>query len=105
MKLFLVAAGTLIQIHAPFGKIGSNCSVDSNGFTYTDIAPWKPYTTKEDKTYDLEQIWDAVRVYNAERRGDHIPMWIEHNVKEFGKVIIEVDGKFAMVDQNKITVL
>lgn len=48
--MFKLSAGTQIQVFAPFGEAGATLSAHTQGdISYVDTAPWKPYTTKEDK--------------------------------------------------------
>ena len=79
--MFLVKAGTVIQIEAP----------KSVNYFYT--VGWVPYTTKEDKIYDKEEVWDMVGVMNDR---DDIPQWARHNIEEHGNVVIYRAGKYAM---------
>ena len=51
--MFLVKAGTTIQIQTP------------NSDTHFYWSGWMPYTTKEDKLYDKHEVWDAVSVHNS----------------------------------------
>ena len=88
--MFLVKAGTVIQIEAPKSQI----------FWHT--SGWVPYTTKEDKLYDSEEVWDAVGVHNGR---DDIPYWAERNITEHGYVVIKRAGKYAMVGPGKIEYL
>ena len=62
----------------------------------------KPYTTREDKTYDKHEVWDAIAVYN---RREDVPAWAARNITEHGKVILTVAGKFAMVRPQDIEFL
>ncbi len=100
--MFLVKAGTVIQIFAPFGKFGSKNTAVKDGFTLTDTAPWKPYTTKEDKLYDKHEVWDAVAVYNGR---EDIPEWARRNIVEHGKTVIRRGKHFALVPRDAIKFL
>lgn len=80
--MFLVKAGTVIQIEYPKSQ---------TRFTWCN---WRPYTTKEDKLYDKEEVWDMVAVLND--HGD-VPPWAERNITEHGYVVIKRAGKYAMV--------
>ena len=80
--MFLVKAGTVIQIEVPASEF------------FWHSTGWRPYTTKEDKLYDKEEVWDMVAVLND--RGD-VPPWAERNITEHGYVVIKRDGKYAMV--------
>jgi hypothetical protein len=79
--MFLVKAGTVIQIEAPKSQ------------THWHTSGWVPYTTKEDKLYDKEEVWDLVSVHND--CGD-VPPWAERNILD-GYVVIKRAGKYAMV--------
>lgn len=88
--MFLVKAGTVIQIQAP------------KSMTHFNWGGWIPYTTKEAKLYDKEEVWDIVAV--MQDRGD-VPPWAERNITEHNKVVIQRDGKYAMVRTNDIEFL
>ena len=88
--MFLVKAGTVIQIKAP------------KSMTHFNWGGWIPYTTKEDKLYDKEEVWDAVAVYNGR---EDIPPWAERNILEHGYTILKRAGKFAMVPSNQVEFL
>lgn len=88
--MFLVKEGTTILIQAP---------KSTNHFNWF---PWRPYTTKQDKFYDKHEVWDSVTVYND--RGD-VPEWARHNIITCGKVVIQRDGKFALVNARDIEFL
>tara|TARA_R110000868_G_scaffold90057_8_gene250228 strand:+ start:3646 stop:3918 length:273 start_codon:yes stop_codon:yes gene_type:complete len=81
--MFLVKAGTSIQVEIPKSKRW-----------YHNWLSWKPYTTKEDKLYDKEEVWDAVTVHNGMIE---IPEWARRNIVEHGYAILNRAGKFAMV--------
>jgi hypothetical protein len=85
--MFLVKAGTVIQIQ------------DQNHFNWVG---WKPYTTKEDKLYDKEEVWDLVAVDNGR---DDIPEWARRNIVEHKKVVISREGAYAMVKPKDIKYL
>ena len=87
--MFLVKAGTVIQIEAPKSK------------THHYWSGWIPYTTKEDRLYDKEDVWDAVAMHN----GRDIPDWAVRNITEHHKVIIQAAGKHALVNPKDITYL
>jgi len=91
--MFRILAGTMILIQAPHGKFMGPQTVVSGHWSLTDTAPWKPYVTKEDKLYDKHEVWDAIGVHNER---DDIPNWARHNILEHNKVILNVDGKYAM---------
>ena len=80
--MFLVKAGAVIQIEIPKSK------------THFSWVNWKPYTTKEDKLYDKEEVWDRVAVHNGR---DDVPAWAERNITEHGYNVIKRAGKYAMV--------
>ena len=88
--MFLVKAGTVIQVEVP---------KSTNHFYW---GGWRPYVTKEDKIYDKHEVWDAVAVYNER---DDVPEWARRNIVEFGKVVIKRAGKYALVPQNAIEFL
>jgi hypothetical protein len=46
--MFLVKAGTVIQVQTP------------KSVTHHYWSGWMPYTTSEDKLYDKNEVWDAV---------------------------------------------
>ena len=89
--MFLVKAGTVIQIEKPKAPARSSC---------WDTAPWRPYTTKVDQLYDKEEVWDAVNVYNDD--AGEIPEWARRNIREHKYTILMRDGKYAMVPAGKI---
>lgn len=88
--MFLVKANTVIQVEVP--KTARHFYWDG----------WFPYTTKEDKIYDKQEVWDAISVYNGR---DEIPEWARRNIVEFNKVILKRDGKYAMVNPKDIEYL
>ena len=88
--MFLVKAGTVIQIQTP------------KSMTHFNWGGWIPYTTKEDKLYDKDEVWDKVAVLNE--RGD-VPAWAERNIQEHGYTVLKRDGKYAMVPAGKIEYL
>ena len=88
--MFLVKAGTVIQISAP------------KSMTHFNWGGWIAYTTKEDKLYDTHEVWDAVAVHNER---DDVPEWARRNITDFGNVVIQRDGKFAMVKPSQIEFL
>jgi hypothetical protein len=88
--MFLVKAGTVIQVQAP------------KSTTHWNTVGWVPYTTKEDKLYDTHEVWDAVAVHNDR---EDVPMWARCNITDFGNVVIQRDGKFAMVKPAQIEYL
>ena len=83
--MFLVKAGTVIQIQAP------------KTANHWNTVGWIPYTTKEDRLYDTDDVWDAVAVHNGR---DDIPMWAIRNITEHGNTVIRRAGKYAMVRPN-----
>lgn len=86
--MFLIKAGTVIQVETPKSE-------------YWYWSGWRPYTTKEDKLYEKEEVWDLAAVYN----GREIPLWAEVNIQEHNKVVIQRDGKFALVNPTDIQYL
>lgn len=97
--MFKLSAGTQIQVFAPFGEAGAILSAHTQGdISYVDTAPWKPYTTKEDKLYDKEQVWDAVALHNPHR---NIPTWARFNIEKGYSILKEVKNSkvfFALVN-------
>ena len=89
--MFLVKAGTVIQVQAP---------TSVNHFNWG--GNWVPYETKEDKIYDKEEVWDKVAVYNDR---EDVPEWARRNITEFNKVIIRRNGKHALVNYKDIEYL
>lgn len=87
--MFLIKAGTVIQIEVPKSEGWFNWS------------GWKPYTTKEDKLYDKHEVWDLVAVHN----GREIPLWAVRNITEHNKIVIKRAGKFALVNPSDIEFL
>lgn len=85
--MFLVKAGTVIQVQAP----KSNTNFYWSG--------WMPYTTKEDKIYDKEEVWDAVAVHNDR---EDVPEWARRNITEFNKIILNRKGKYAMINPKDV---
>jgi hypothetical protein len=88
--MFLVKAGTVIQVEVP--KSIRNFCWDG----------WRPYTTKEDKIYDKAEVWDAVAVHNGR---EDVPEWARRNITEHGNVVIKRAGKFAMCKPAQIEFL
>lgn len=88
--MFLVKAGTVIQIQAP------------KSMTHYNWGGWIPYTTKEDKLYDKEEVWDLIAVYQD--RGD-VPPWAERNIMEHGYTVLKRAGKYAMVPSKQVEFL
>ena len=88
--MFLVKAGTVIQVQTP------------KSMTHFNWASWIPYTTKEDRLYDKEDVWDLVTVLNEEQV---IPEWARNNIIEFSKVVIRRSGKYALVNPKDIEYL
>jgi hypothetical protein len=88
--MFLIKAGTVIQVEIPKSERG-----------YFNWTGWRPYTTKEDKLYDKEEVWDSVALYN----GREIPAWAVRNIQEFGQVVICKNGKYALVQPKHIEYL
>lgn len=87
--MFLIKAGTFIQIQVP---------KSIRSFCWTG---WRAYETKEDKLYDKEEVWDYVALHN----GRDIPAWAVRNIEEFGKVVICKAGQYALVNPADITYL
>ena len=85
--MFLVKAGTVVQINAP------------KSMTHFNWGGWIPYTTKEDKIYDKHEVWDAVAVHNGRQ---DVPEWAQRNITESNKVVIQRNGKYALVNPNDI---
>ena len=101
--MFKIKAGTKIQVFMPFGSIkNTKSTVVKDGVAYTDTAPWKGYTTKEDKIYDKHEVIDYVAYHNG--RGD-IPEWAAFNLTHFNKTIVVRNGKYAMLDPTDIEYL
>ena len=88
--MFLIKAGTVIQIEAP------------KSATYFNTVGWVPYTTKKDKIYGKEEVWDIVAIHND---GWDTPAWIVRNVTEHGYVVIKRAGKYAMCKPSQIEYL
>jgi CRISPR/Cas system-associated endonuclease Cas3-HD len=88
--MFLVKAGTAIQVQTP------------KSVTHHYWSGWMPYTTSEDKLYDKHEVWDAVAVYNGR---EDVPDWARRNVVEFNKVVIQRAGKYALVNPQDIEFL
>ena len=88
--MFLFKAGTVIQIEVPASEF------------FWHSTGWRPYTTKEDKLYDKDEVWDKVAVLNE--RGD-VPAWAERNIMEHGYTVLMRAGKLAMVPAGKIEYL
>lgn len=87
--MFLIPANTVIQIEA------------KKSLNHWNTVGWVPYTTKEDKLYDKEEVWDSVAVHN----GREMPFWALHNITEHNKVVVSRAGKFAMVKPGDIQYL
>ena len=79
--MFLVKAGTVIQVSPP------------KSTSHFNTVGWVPYTTKEDRLYDKEDVWDRVALHN----GREVPMWAERNITEHNKVVIQSKGRYALV--------
>lgn len=88
--MFLVKAGTVIQVQTP------------KSMTHFSWSGWMPYETKEDKIYDKEEVWDAITVHNGHV---NVPDWAKRNIIEFNKVIVKRSGKYAMVNCKDIEFL
>jgi len=88
--MFLVKAGTVIQIKTP------------KSMTHFNWGGWIPYTTKEDKLYDKEEVWDAVAVYNGR---EDIPEWARHNITLHDYTVLNRAGKYAMVPSKQVEFL
>jgi hypothetical protein len=88
--MFLVKANTVIQVEAPKSK------------QYFYTVGWRPFTTKEDKVYEKEEVVDALRINQGY---ETFPDWIRQNVVEFGKVVLMKDGKYALVNPGDVTYL
>lgn len=95
--MWLVKAGTQMQVFAPFGKPGGSTQVKQGDVLYIDNAPWRGYISTEDKVYDSHEVWDIVAVENG--RSD-VPGWAQRNIRNLGVVVLCRDGKYAMVKQN-----
>jgi hypothetical protein len=85
--MFLIKAGTIIQVQAP---------TTTNVFYWSR---WIPYATKEDKFYDKHEVWDAIAVANGR---EDVPDWAKRNIMEFNKVVIQRAGKYALVNPKDI---
>lgn len=88
--MFLVRAGTCIQVEVADTLL--------NQYNWSG---WRPYTTKEDKFYDNEEVWDLTALEN----GRQVPMWAERNIRKHGKIVIQRAGKFAIVNPADIQYL
>ena len=88
--MFLVKAGTVIQVQTP----------KSN--THYSWSGWMPYTTREDKLYDKNEVWDIVAVHNER---EDVPYWARRNIVEFNKVVIQRSGKYALFNPQDIEIL
>ena len=86
--MFRVKANTTIQVPVP------------PSMEWYHWGGWMPYTTKEDRFYDKHEVFDAVALHN----GREMPLWIAHNIRQ-GYVVLERDGKFAMLRPNQIEFL
>ena len=84
--MFLIKKNTVLQVEATKSQTHFNW----NG--------WRPYTTKEDKIYDKEEVLDLISLQN----GREMPEWARRNITEFHKVILLRTGKYAMVDPKDI---
>ena len=89
--MFLVKAGAVIQVQVP----------KSMTHFYWG-GGWIPYTTKEDRLYDKEDVWDIVAVHNDR---EDVPEWARRNIVEFGKTVVQCKGKYALVNRNDIEYL
>jgi len=89
--MFLVKAGTVIQIQAP-----------KRSWTHFNWVSWIPYRTKEDKIYDKEEVWDMVGVHNDR---EDIPDWARRNITEHGYTVIRRNNKYAMVPRAQVEYL
>ena len=85
--MFIVPAGTVIQVQVPKSQ------------QYYYWSGWRPYTTPVVKLYDKEDVWDIVAVHNG--RAD-IPEWARRNIVEFNKIVIRAKGKFALINPKDI---
>ena len=103
--MFMVKSGAVLGIFAPFGRVSSESNrAQTEDAFLVDTTPWKNYTTKENKFYDKEQVWDLFTVNNGQIE---VPAWAEHNIREFGVSIISSANKsgetcFAMVKNSDI---
>ena len=98
--MFFIKAGTQIQIYAPFGDINYKEKKVEGGLHYWhDTAPWKPYTTKEDKIYEKDEVWDLVAVMNER---EDVPEWAKINIQWHGKTVLNRNGKYALVNPSDI---
>jgi hypothetical protein len=88
--MFLVPAGTVIQVEVP---------QRSRWFYWTG---WRPYTTREDRLYDKHEVWDAVAVANDR---EDVPLWARRNIVEHRKVVIQRAGRYALVNPQDIQFL
>lgn len=86
--MFRVKANTSIQVPVP------------PSVKWYRWGSWMPHTTKEDRFYDKHEVFDAVALQN----GREMPLWIAHNIRQ-GYVVLERDGKYAMLRPNQIKFL
>jgi hypothetical protein len=86
--MFLVKAGTVIQVELP----------KTNSYFHWS-AGWRAYTTKEDKLYDKDEVWDSVAVHNDR---DDVPDWARRNITECALVVLQRQGKYALVPADSI---
>ena len=87
--MFLIKAGTVIQVQVPKDR------------QWYHTSGWMAYTTKEDKIYEKEEVFDLIALKN----GRQMPTWIVHNIEHFNRIVIQRDGKFAMVFPSQIEYL
>ena len=85
--MFLVSAGTTIQIQVP-PSIRHFC-----------WSGWRPYQTREDKIYDKHEVWDLISVHNAQM---DIPEWARRNIVEHGYTVLKREGKYALVRPERV---
>lgn len=93
--MFLLKAGTEIKINNP--------KVDTTGVA------WLSYTTKEDKIYEKDEVFDLVRLMNGDRQEmltDHnpVPYWMRGIIFN-GNALLKRDGRYAIVKSNELEYL
>lgn len=76
--MFLLKAGTIIQVKSPF---------------INEEYPWVPYTVLQDTILEKDQVWDAVALHNDR---EEIPFWATRNI-EMGWTVIRRGDKYSMV--------
>ena len=87
--MFLIKAGTVIQVQVPKES------------RYYHTTGWMSYTTKEDKIYEKEEVFDFIALKN----GRQMPDWMAHNIEHCNRIVIQRNGSFAMVYPSQIEYL